>query len=63
MKWEDWYQQVNEKSDWVNGLSRKIMTEFARFRLKKFSYLVDNGNGDKKAEGIKKVIIKWRLCL
>lgn len=39
------------------------MTEFARFRLKMFSYLVDNGNGDKKAEGIKKVIIKWRLCL
>lgn len=28
-----------------------------------FSYLIDDGNGDKKAEGIKKVIIKWRLYL
>ena len=37
------------------------MTEFARFWVKRFSYLIDDGNGDKKAEGTKKVVIKGRL--
>ena len=37
------------------------MTEFSRFWVKRFSYLIDDGNDDKKAEGTKKVIIKGRL--
>ena len=38
-------------------LGGKIMTEFAP-RPKAYSYLMDNGNSDKKAKGTKKCVIK-----
>ena len=37
------------------------MTEFAALRPKTFSYLMDDGNRDKKAKGTKKCKIKRRL--
>ena len=39
-------------------LGRKIMTEFAAFRPKTYSYLMDDGNSDKKAKGTKKMCNK-----
>ena len=39
-------------------LGRKIMTEFVAFRPKTYSYLMDDGNSDKKAKGTKKCVIK-----
>ena len=39
-------------------LGGKIMTEFATFRPKTYSYLMDAGNSDKKAKGTKKCEIK-----
>ena len=41
-----------------NELGGKIMTEFAALRSKTYSYLMDDGNSDKKAKGTKKCIIK-----
>ena len=46
---------MNEK---VIGLMKdelggKIMTEFVTLRPKTYSYLMDDGNGDKKAKGKK----------
>ena len=35
-------------------LRGKIMTEFAALRSKAYSYLMDDGNSDKKAKGTKK---------
>ena len=54
------YQIMNKK---VIGLMKdelrvKIMTEFAAFRSKTYSYLMDDGNTDKKAKGTKKCVIK-----
>ena len=37
------------------------MTEFVTFRSKCYSYLMDNGNTNKKAEGTKKCVIKRTL--
>ena len=34
------------------------MTEFAALRPKKYSYLMDDGNSDKKAKATKKFVIK-----
>ena len=42
-------------------LGGKIMTEFAALRLKTYSYLMDDGNSDKKAKGTKKCVIKKYL--
>ena len=42
-------------------LGGKIMTKFAAFRPKNYSYLMDDGNSDKKAKGTKKCAIKRRL--
>ena len=42
-------------NDEVGG---KIMTEFASLRLKTYSYLMDDCNGNKKAKGRKKCVIK-----
>ena len=42
-------------------LGRKIMTEFVAFRPKTYSYLMDDGNSDKKAKGTKKCVIKRKL--
>ena len=39
-------------------LGGEIMTEFAAFRPKPFSYLIDDGKNDKKAKGAKKCVIK-----
>ena len=35
-------------------LGGKIMTEFVALRPKTYSYLMDDGNNDKKVKGIKK---------
>ena len=55
-----------EKNKKVRGLMKdelggKIMTEFAALRPKTYSYLMDDGNSDKKAKGRKKYVIKRRL--
>ena len=42
-------------------LGGKIVTEFAALRPKTYSYLMDDGNNDKKAIGTKKCLIKQRL--
>ena len=39
-------------------LGGKIMTEFAALRPKTYSYLMDDGNSDKKAKGTNKCVIK-----
>ena len=39
-------------------LGGKIMTEFAAPRPKTYSYLMNDGNTDKKAKGTKKCVIK-----
>ena len=41
-----------------NKLGGKIMTEFAAHRPKTYSYLIDDGNNDKKAKGTKKSVTK-----
>ena len=55
-----------EKNKKVIGLMKdelggKIMTEFAALRPKTYSYLMDDGDSDKKAKGRKKYVIKRRL--
>ena len=40
---------------------RQIMKEFVGLRAKKYSYLQDNNNEDKKAKGTKKCVIKEKL--
>ena len=42
-------------------LGGKIMKKFAAFRPKTYSYLMDDGNSDKKAKGTKKCVTKRRL--
>ena len=42
-------------------LGGNIMTEFVAFRSKTYSYLMDNSNTNKKAEGAKKCVIKRTL--
>ena len=44
-------------------LGGKIMTELVALRPKTYSYLMDNGNSDKKAKGTKKCVIKQILKL
>ena len=39
-------------------LGGKIMTEVAALRPKTYSYLMNDGNSDKKAKGTKKCVIK-----
>ena len=63
------------KNTKVTGLTKdesggKIMTEFAALRPKKYSYLMDDGNSDKKAKGTKNCVIKkipkfndYKYCL
>ena len=41
--------------------SEKIMTKFVGLRAKTYSYLIDDGSKDKKANGIKKCVIKRNL--
>ena len=42
-------------------LGGKIMTKFAALRRQTYSYLMDDGNSDKKAKGTKKCVTKRRL--
>ena len=42
-------------------LGSNIMIEFVPLRSKTYSYLMDDGNSDKKAKGIKKCIIKKEI--
>ena len=42
-------------------LGEKIMTEFVAFTPKTYSYLMDDGNGNKKTKRTKKRVIKGRL--
>ena len=42
-------------------LGGKIRTEFVTLRPKTYSYLMDDGNSDKKAKGTKKSLIKTIL--
>ena len=42
-------------------LGGEPMTEFAGLMPKKYSYLMDDGSGDKKAKGIKKIVLKQVL--
>ena len=44
-----------------DGLGGKIMTEFATLRPKTYSYLIDDGNRDKKGKGRKKCVLKCVL--
>ena len=44
-------------------LEGKIMTEFAAFRPKAYSYFMDDGNNDKKTKGTRERIIKTILKL
>ena len=39
-------------------LGGKIVTEFIPHRPKNYSYLMDDGNSDKKAEGTRKCVLK-----
>ena len=42
-------------------LGGKIMAEFAALRPRTYSYLMDDGNSNKKAKGTKECVIKRRL--
>ena len=42
-------------------LGGKIMRKFVGLRAKRYSYLADDGNEDKKAKGTKKCVIKRKL--
>ena len=44
-------------------LGGKIMMEFVGLKAKTYSYLIDNGNGDKKAKGTRKCVIKIKVIL
>ena len=44
-------------------LSGKIMKEFGALRAKRFSYITDNNDGNKKAKATKKRVIKRKVKL
>ena len=44
----------------MKELGGKIMKESVALRLKTYSYLMDDGGGDKKGKGTKKCVIKRR---
>ena len=44
-------------------LGGKIITDFVALRPKTYSYLMNDGNSDKEAEGAKKCVIKSKLKL
>ena len=50
-----------QKSNWTDELGGKIMKTFVWLRVKTFSYLNDNNDEDRKANGTKKCIIKRNL--
>ena len=42
-------------------LGRKTITKFVGLRGKIYSYLIDKGSGDKKANGTKQCVIKRKI--
>ena len=61
MNLTDHYQK--EKNKKVTGLMKdelggKIVIKFVGLRAKTYSYLIDDGSEDKKAEGTKKCVMK-----
>ena len=44
-----------------DNLGGKVLAEFAALEPKTYSYLMDDGNSDKKGKGTKKCVIKRRL--
>ena len=42
-------------------LGGKIITKFVGWRVKTYSYLIDDGSEDKKAKSTKKCVIKRKL--
>ena len=44
-----------------NDLGGNVMTEFVALRPKTYSYLMDEGNSDKKVKGTKQCVIKRRF--
>ena len=44
-----------------NELGGKIMTQFSTLRPKTYSYLTNNNNKNKKAEGTRKCVIERKL--
>ena len=42
-------------------LGGKIITDFVALKPKTYSYLMNDGNSDKEAEGAKKCVIKSKL--
>ena len=67
LMFEFWYNYIkpkyqnNAKLCYMDTDSFKIMTEFAALRPKTYSYLMDDGNSNKKAKGKKKCVIKRTL--
>ena len=58
----------NGKNKKLKGLMKdelggNIMTQFAALRPKTYSYLMDDGNSDKKAKGTKNCVLKKYLNL
>ena len=39
----------------------KNIIKFVGLRVKTYSYLIDDGSEDRKAQGTKKCVIKWKL--
>ena len=70
-RFDTWNYEINRplptgKSENVIGLMKdeltgKNMKEFVALRPKRYSYLMDDGNGDKKARETKKCVIKGIL--
>ena len=44
-----------------NELGEKVIIEFTALRPKIYSYLIDGGDGNKKAKSLKKCVIKQKL--
>ena len=64
MKLKDHYRNVKNKKAiglMKDELGRKDKAKFVGLRLKACFYIIDDGNGDRKAKGTKKCIIKQRL--
>ena len=56
-------KEKKKKSKWINErwIRLKIVTKFAGLRAKSCSYLIDEGNGNEKAIGTKKYVIKINI--
>ena len=64
MNWIDHCLNKNLKKDiglMKHKLDGKIMTKFVGLRARAYSYLIDDGSGDKKVKGTKECVIKRKL--